>query len=210
MKMKNVMIYRRKRGIAEKPAYDGFFLPLQDHASMILFFTLFLCGLLLGAFVYTKEGEGGALLLGIAKSPLTANPGQLILCGAGSVLFITVTALFGCFSVIGIAVLVWIPFLFGYLQALASSYLITEYAIKGFGYYCVTMLPASLIRITAAIALCVLCSDVSKKIAAVIIRGEGPEMIQNKFWIKFCIIFAVLSGSVAVECVCVALFSKLF
>ena len=183
---------------------------IKENSLSILFFTLFLCGILVGSTVWNHSEKLCPILNTIAMNQISEQYNMILLTTAAEAIAFTLLCVFSSVSGLGLTLLIITAFIKGLIEALTASYLITEFAIKGLGYYCILLLPGKIIAATAMITLCAVSGEISKKTASIIFLGENTEIGIREYLLKTAVLTSIMLLSGGIRCLCVRFFSGLF
>ena len=208
--MKKIMIYT-KNGFHAHNREGLFTEALKSKAFLIMLISLFFCGSVIGAVIFKNCKEYGFDFLNVfARFTITEQLNKIFFLSIICSSFIAVICMLGGFCGLGISFICMLPVLLGVRYATTASYLLTEYAVKGLGYFCLIQLPGAVIRVTACLYLCDLSCSMSKKVAAGLFGGSREALDIKSYGIKFGLICAFFLLSAIIDCSCVCLFAKLF
>ena len=206
MLKKSVVLKRKKMNI-----------PRVDYKN-ILFFSLFLCGLILG--VLTMKGEEAQLksvLNDFFIDYINNKSGNTILgCFLDSAiltLFIPIlTFIFGLCAV-GVPIIIAMPTLIGIAVGMATGFLYSEYTFQGLGYAALIILPSAAIVIATLLKCCNEAISMSLEIVFSISGGSYPKSKNNElkeYCLRFLIFAVPLILAALLNSFCFKLFGSLF
>lgn len=201
--MKKIMIYS-KHG-----SKNSFSMAISNNAGLIMYYVIFICGLIFGCTMYNASKDDGYLEKAaniILNNEIGKNFAVLAVFS-----FITILiAITGALSCAGVGILCIIPAAVGFTYSQIASHLLAGDAAMGLGYFCLIILPGAAIFISAIIALCNESGKLSKKLALTNIFGRREDIDYKKYFIKCAIIISVILFSILINYICIKLFSKLF
>ncbi|MCH5197924.1 MAG: hypothetical protein J1E34_03360 [Oscillospiraceae bacterium] len=201
--MKKIMIY------SKHSSSNSFREALNNNAGIIMYYAIFVCGLIFGCTLYNSLGEN-SYLERAANIILSNNSEKNLAILAVLSLITMLIAITGALSCAGVGLLCAIPGIGGFLYSQIAADLIANNAAKGLGYLCLIILPGSAIMMTAIIALCAESGNISKKLALTNIFSRREEIDFRGYFIKCVIIIVIMLFSILLNYICVKLFSKLF
>lgn len=181
---------------ANKIKHAGSFKP--DYKTLI-FFTLFLCGLIIGTTVVNKsESEFLTLIMKVLKNNITAkNGGGWLKCFCGDFvwLFIPLFTDFLC-GLCGIGLpFIWsIPVVFGCVSGTVFSAFFMSYGVVGLGYCALMYVPCCAITAATLVKCCCESTKMSSEIFFYILgngKNEGTKKSLLKEYSTVYIVFCI-------------------
>ena len=202
--MKKIMIYT-KHGRSFHPVKQDF----KANADILLFFTLFVCGLMIGSSLYLSVDANNVF------SNLTAQAMHYgvifnILIRIAFCVLMFIACFIGGTGGAGLILLIFLPVINGAFYAMAASYYITTFAANGLGRFALTVLPGGILYITALILFCAESAYLSKQTASLLFFGRNDETDGKRYLIKSGMYFGLMIASVLVDHIMNLLFSGLF
>lgn len=202
--MKKIMIYT-KHGRSFRPKQPD----VKGNADILLFFTVFICGTMIGSSLYVSVNTDNIFAYLTAQAMQYGVLFNILL----RIAFCTVMFL-ACFmggtGGAGIIILIFLPFLSGALYAMAASYFIMTSAANGLGRFALTVLPGGILYVTALILFCAESAYLSKQTAAFVFFGRNEDIDGKRYLIKSGMYFGLMIAAVFADHIMNLLFSGLF
>lgn len=169
--MKRIMIYKRNApGFQIKPAAS-----LQSMGLYILFFSSFLCGMILTCALF----QSSAFLKSLSYSFMDSQPGQAKQVIAHEFLFTVMLILlfvFFSYSPFGVVPFLCMPFVIGMKYAFPACCSIETASIRGFGVYALMRIPSGVLFCAGFFQMLHNGILVSKKTGACVFRGSTMDL----------------------------------
>lgn len=185
----------------------------------VVFFTLFICGLIIGTTVINKnESDFLTLFTKILKNNITAKNGESWIkcfCGDFVWLFIPLFADFLCgLCGVGLPFIWLIPTVFGCVSGMVFSVFFISYGISGIGYCALMYIPCCAITAATLVKCCCESTKMSSEIFFYVLGIERKEAIKkallkeySTIYIVFCVYILIAA---AISTCSFKLFSGLF
>ena len=186
-----------------------------DYKS-VLFFTLFLCGLIVGVTFINKGDEALVeFFTKILKNRITAeNNNNFLTCFCGDVLPLMLLQLF-CYiwglCAFGIPFIWLAPLVFGLMCGMTIGLYLVNYGIMGLGYCALVKIPAYAITAATLIKCCCESTICSDNIFVYALKGERSEnTILKDYTLKYILLCIPLVLAAVLSAGCDKLFSGFF
>lgn len=149
---------------------------ILQYAGMILLYTFFLCGLLLGCALFHAGGFVQNIGADAAEA-MRSNSAGWFACNAGlRIICIVALFVFCSLSCLGAAPLCALAAFTGGRFGVLASALIAEYGMKGLCLFSVLYLPGGILLVFAEILLFAFGLEVSKKAAACVFAAGDAQI----------------------------------
>ena len=182
---------------------------LKVNADLILFFTVFICGMLIGCSLYFAPAENNIAQTGMRL--FQAGSLYLNVFFRASVLCVGyITGIIGGFSCAGVVLLLLLPLVYGVFYSMMASSLIMNAAANGLGLFALTILPGMIISCTSLICFCAQSASVSRSAAAILFFGKKEEVNMKRYFIITGVCLAASLLAIAVDHITNAIFAGLF
>ena len=206
--MKRLMIYSKH----SNNVISGTLYRLKENSNIILLFSLFLCGLLIGCGIYNSyDDKDTAIFSNIINTLfIQSNKGFIFI---NSLLISSVVALITFCSglcCVGYPVIYSIPLIKGIYYGIVASFMLHTYAIQGFSYFSATVLPGAIISVCSAIYACNISCITTKALASNVFANSREDIKIKEYILKHLILFAVMFIGCIIDYLAVSLFSKIF
>ena len=190
--MKRIMYYKNKTPFRIKDAG----MALLNNARLILLFTVFICGLILGCALFHAGGFVQDIGLREIQAYSELSP-MRVLAGTGiRIVVITVLFVFYSFSCFGVIPLCLLTAYTGVGFGVLASALLTNYGINGLLCYTVLLLPGGILFSVAELLLFAYGFEISQKNAACIFRADDVQ-IRVSDYIKNTVLPIILLAAAA-------------
>ena len=206
--MKRLMIYSKH----SNSIISGIVYTLKENSNTILLFSLFICGLILGCGIYNGyENKNSSVFTDIINTFFTQNNNSLIFINSflSSLILILIIFCSGLCCV-GYPAIYSIPLLKGLYYGIISSFMLHTYAMQGFSYFSLTVLPGAIISVCATVYACNISCDATRALASNIFTNSREELKIKEYLLKHLILFAVMLIGCIIDYFTVTLFSKIF
>ena len=183
--MKKIMIYakRRRPGRAAAPL-------LKPNADAVLFYSVFVCGSLIGCALFFSVDGNNVFSAAAAKAVEYGSMSSLLLKTAICVLFM-ITGITGGTGAAGIVHLLFLPLISSAAYAMIACRMISD-APDGFGRFALTVLPGGILFSAALIGFCTQSAAISKQTAAAVFFGRNEEIDGKRYLIRCALFFGVM------------------
>ena len=201
--MKKVMFYTKHIGVRSAGQ------AVKNSGTTVLFFTCFVCALLIGSKLYISAGKD-SFLDGFAAQLLSnkiEHTSVLLLCCSIIAVFIGISAGLSCS---GIVFLILLPFAEGLVASLLLTYLLMHSGAKGLGYFSLLILPGAILFITATLAMCSINAESSKKICGILFFEQKETLRLRALFIKNAVVLCAMLLSVLAVYLLYIMFAGLF
>ena len=202
--MKKVMFYSKHRLLHHFGSTGQ-----KDTGITVLFFTVFLCSVLIGSALFFGSGESSVLqkmLFALYENNCEQNV-LLLFCAIGIEIFLCVTAGLSC---AGISILTFITIICGIASSFFPSFLLLNYGAKGFGYFSLLLLPGLSLFCVSSLMMCQVNAQLSKSLCLYILFDRKEEIDLRIFIFRNGICAGGMMLSVLLLYICDKLFRGLF
>lgn len=182
---------------------------IKENTGMLLFFTVFLCGVVFGCSLFNESQAGGYIRI-ITEKAISGPIEKTAVLLFAYLTVVYIISVSGALSCLGIGTLCIPPAVTGIMYSLAASALISKDGAKGLGYFSLLILPGAVVLVCAIIGLCSESSKISKNLALTNFFGRREETDIKKYLIKSVVAFASMMCSVLIVYLTSKIFSKLF
>ncbi len=206
--MKRLMIYSKH----SNSIISGTVYTLKENSNIILLFSLFLCGLIIGCGIYNGyENKDSSAFSNIINTFFVHNNKELIFVNSllSSLIFILITFCSGLCCV-GFPVIYSVPLIKGLYYGIVASFMLHTYAMQGFSYFSLTVLPGAIISVCSVIYACNISCATTKALALNIFANSREEIKIKEYALKHLIIFSIMFIGCLTDYFTVSLFSKIF
>ena len=202
--MKKIMVYSKHARIFGDGSAS-----LKENTDLVLFFTVFICGMLIGCslFFASENNNISATAIGLFyEKSLYLN----VLFRVSVICIGYLTGIIAGFSCVGVVLLLLLPFLYGMFYSMLASFLIMNAAANGLGLFSLTILPGMIISCTSLICFCAQSASVSRSAAAILFFGKKEEVNIKRYYVisGICLFASLLA--IAADHITNAIFSGLF
>lgn len=206
MLKKSVVIKRRKMN-----------LPKFDYKNLF-FFTLFICGLILGVLtIKNKNTELNNLLKSFLTNYIAvrteSNIPECIFDTSILVILIPLITFVLGLCAVGVPIIIAIPTLVGVILGMTIGVLYLQYTLQGLGYSALIIMPSAAIIIGTLLKCCNESINMSLEIIYMIIGGNKRTNQTNELK-EYCLKYLVLTipflVSAILNTICFKLFGGLF
>lgn len=206
--MKRLMIYSKH----SNSIISGTTHTIKENSNTILLFSLFFCGLIIGCGLYNSyKNKDSSLFLNIVNTFfIQNNKTATFINSLLSSLIIILIGFCSGLCCVGYPVIYSIPLLKGLYYGILASFMLHTYAMQGFSYFFLTMLPGAIIAVCTAIYACNLSCSTAKVLALNVFTNNREEIKIKEYTIKHLILFAVMFIGCIIDYFTVSLFSKIF
>ena len=206
--MKRLMIYSKHSG---HKIIDILFF-LKANSNIILLFVLFICGILIGCGIYAGSTNNSTSVLAdsINSLLLNNNAKKIFINSILSSICLLLLSLCSGLCCVGFPMLYTIPLIKGIYYGLIASFMLYLYAMQGFSYFLLTVLPGAVISVSAIIVACNLSCEVTKSLAVNVFANGREEVKIKQYLIKYTFILAAMFIASILDYLSVQLFSKIF
>ena len=161
---------------------------LSDNIKPIILSLIFASGVISGASSINQQTELSVKINEYINNHILYKSGQgitdIFLNSLTSNSIFLILNIFLSFSLLGYALIIWLPFLKGLGVGTVSGFLYSSYGITGFGYSLLTIFPGVIISTFALIIACNAGCEYSKNAYAKAITGKGQfEKGETKFFL---------------------------
>jgi hypothetical protein len=202
--MKKIMVYSKHTALFGNRASS-----IKMNADHILFFTVFVCGMLIGCSLFFSSNENNIAATGIRLIHAESMHLNLLLRGSVLCVFYSIGVIAG-FSCTGIVLLLILPFVYGLYYSILASFLIISAEADGLGLFSLTILPGLVISCTSLICFCAQSAAASRSTAAILFFGKNEEVNIKGYFVKTGLCFFASVLGIAVDRITDTLFSGLF
>ena len=191
---------------------SGTICTLKENSNLILLFSLFLCGIIIGCGIYngytTKDSSFfsnfiNTFFIQTGKSMIFVNS----LLSSAILIIISFCSGLCC---VGYPAIYSMPLLKGLYYGIISSFMLHTYAMQGFSYFSLTVLPGAIISVCAIIYACNISCETTKALALNIFANGREDIKIKEYLLKFLILFAVMLIGCLIDCFTTSLFAKIF
>lgn len=185
---------------------------LKENSNTILLFSLFLCGLIIGCGIYNGyENKDSSVVANIISTFFVQNNKGLIFINSllSSLMLILITFCSGLCCV-GYPVIYSVPLLKGLYYGIFASFMLHKYAMQGFSYFSLTVLPGAIISVCSVIYACNISCETTKALASNIFANNREHIKIREYLLKYLILFSVMLIGCILDCFTVSLFSEIF
>lgn len=206
--MKRLMIYSKH----SNNIISGTVYALKENSNTILLFSLFLCGVIIGCGIYNGyENKDSSAFSNIISTFFIQNDKGLIFINSllSSLILVLITFCSGLCCV-GYPVIYSIPMLKGLYYGIISSFMLHTYAMQGFTYFALTVLPGAIISVCSVIYACNISCATTKALALNVFANNREDIKIKEYMLKYLILFAVMFIGCIIDYFTVGLFSKIF
>jgi hypothetical protein len=201
--MKKVMFYTKHIGVGSAGQ------AVKNSGMIILFYTCFVCALLIGSKLFISAGNDSFLDRFAAQllDNKIEHTAVLLLCCALLTVFIGISAGLSCS---GSVILLLLPFAEGLLLSLIITYLLVHSGAKGLGYFSLLILPGAILFITATLAMCAINAASSKKICGILFFEQKEALRIRALFVRNAVVLCAMLLSVLVTYLLYIMFAALF
>lgn len=145
-------------------------------SDLLLVFTCFLCGTILGCALYNAQNIVRSVCIDIVQNICSVSAVNMILQTGIIFVFVITCYLFSSFSCFGAVPLCLLAAFVGARYAVLASALLSVYTWKGLLIFVVLLLPGGMIFILSELLLFSYGCNVSKKIAACVFNADDVHI----------------------------------
>lgn len=205
--MKNILIYTKTGTFHRHKEINR----ISEESGLILFFILFLCGMLIGCAVYKSEiDRGDTWMQSAAEFFLAKSALHYFISACFLSVFTILCSTFASCSCFGLLILFWLPMTEAFYFALQSCYLLEHYAVTGLGYFSLIILPSAVLQVTASLYLYAGCLRHTKALTSAIMEHSAFESDWPAFFKHVAVCSSMILASAFLRWGCAHLFGPLF
>ncbi len=206
--MKRLMVYSKH----SNNIISGSIYTLKENSNIILLFSLFICGLLIGCGIFNSyDNKDSAVFSNIINTLFIQNSKGLIFINSLlSSLIATLITFCAGLCCVGYPVIYSIPLIKGLCYGIVASFMLHTYAMQGFSYFSATVLPGAIISVCSVIYACNTSCVITKALALNVFANSREDIKIKEYLLKYLILFAVMFIGCVIDYFTVSLFSEIF
>lgn len=189
---------------------------LKFDYKTVIYFTLLICGIIIGVFITEKGSSEWHIFFGnLISNHLVAKSSNSIFTNFCSIfLAVFIIFLYNYISGlcgVGIAFTSFSPFILGMYFGVMLTFYYTTYGLSGIMYCALVNLPAYAITAATLVKCCCESSDISKEIFFYLLSGKGDgKPYLKEYTLRYLVYLIPISLGALISALFFHLFSHLF